>query len=163
VSEAVAEKLPWIEDLEIEDAQIKWAWSHFNGLADDYNDEGDLNFQVIIPPEEAARLADIGWNIRESDGLEEGDPPQYLLKCVISYRFEDPLIYLIKGSRKIRAKEEDIPDIRRDTCERIDVIIKPSRWTRKDRSGVSAYVKELYATVRESRFSERYAELDEVR
>jgi len=154
----------WIDELEIENANIKWAFSHFDGARDTFNDEGDHNFVVIIPPEDAERLSSYGWAIKEKAPLEEGDPPEYHLKCNISYRFDDPLVYLIKGTRKIRAREEDLGDIRRDVTERIDVILSPSRWSRPDgTSGVTAYVKELYATVRESRFSERYADLEEVR
>lgn len=154
----------WIEDLEIADANIKWAFSHFDGRLDTFNDEGDHNFVVIIPEEDAQRLAAVGWAVKEKDPLEEGDPPEFHLKCKISYRFEDPKIYLIKGERKFRAAEEDLGDINRATCERVDVILSPSRWSRPDgTSGVTAYTKELYAVVRESRFAAQYSEYEEVR
>lgn len=162
MSEGTTRPEGWIDDLEIENANVKWAFSHFDGRADTFNDEGNHNFTLIIPEEEALRLADVGWAIKRKEPLEEGDPVEYHLKCMISYRFEAPKIYLIKGNRKIRAEEVDLADIRRDTCERIDVILSPSRWTRPDRSGITAYVKELYATVRESRFSARYADYEEV-
>lgn len=151
----------WIEDVEIEDAQIKWAWSHFDGRADTFNDEGDHNFTIILPEKEALALREEGWAIREQEGYEEGDPTEYLLKIKISYRFEAPKVYLIKGDRKFRADEADLADIRRDATEQIDVIITPSRWVNGSRSGITAYAKELYAKVRESRFSERYRDYEE--
>lgn len=160
---ADTEERKWIEDLEVDNAQIKWAWSHFDGRADGFNDEGDHNFQLIIPDEKTAReLQDIGWAVREVDGYEEGDPPQYLLRCKISYKYSQPKIYLIKNNRKLRADERDLADIRRDTCERIDLILTPSRWVNGARTGVTAYVKELYATVKESRFAERYSDYEEI-
>lgn len=152
----------WIEDFALEDAQIKWAFSHFNGREDTFNAEGDHNFTLILPEETALKLQDEGWAIRRMEGYEEGDPPEYLLKVKISYKFEPPKIYLIKGNRKMRADQRDLADINRATCERIDVIITPSRWVHGQNSGITAYTKELYATVRQSRFDERYADYEEI-
>lgn len=152
----------WIADVELEDVQIKWGFSHFDGRADTFNDEGDHNFTIILPEGTARELSEEGWNIREIEGYEEGDPTEYLLKVKISYRFEAPKIYLIKNNRKIRADERDLSDIRRDTTEQIDVIITPSRWVNGNRSGISAYAKELYAQVRESRFASKYSDYEEV-
>lgn len=153
----------WINDLEIENAEVKWGFSHFDGRADTFNDAGDHNFTLVIDPNEAKKLMDEGWNIRTLEGREEGDPPEYLLKVKISYRFEPPKIYLIKRNRKFRADEADLRDISRATCEKLDVIIQPSPWVHGRESGISAYVKEMYATVSESRFAENYADYEEVR
>jgi len=154
----------WIEDLEIENAKVKWAFSHFDGRADTFNDAGDHNFTLIIDDEsEARRLMEEGWNIRVLEPREEGDPVEHLLKVKISYRYEPPKIYLIKGQRKFRADETDLSDISRATCLKLDVIIQPSPWVHGRESGVSAYAKEMYATVKESRFSQVYADFEEVR
>ncbi len=148
----------WIDDIEISDAQIKWAWSHFDGRADTFNDKGDYNFQLILTPEQAKDLGDEGWAVREMPGFEEGDPPEYLLKVKISYRFEAPKIYIIKNGRKMRAEEADLADIKRGVTEKINVIITPSRWVSGRDTGISAYAKELYAYVKQSRFE---AEIDQ--
>lgn len=155
-------KQDWIDDVELEDAQVKWAFSHFDGREDTFNASGDHNFTVILPEETAKKLMDEGWAVRELEGYEEGDPPEYILKIKISYRYEPPKIYLIKGDRKLRAEERDLADITRSTCEQVDVIITPSRWVNGNRSGITAYAKELYAKVRESRFSANYADYQEI-
>lgn len=152
----------WINDVELEDVAIKWAFSHFDGREDTFNAEGDHNFQIILPDDIAEKLKAEGWNVRTMDGYEEGDPPEHLLKVKISYKYEPPKIYLIKGDRKLRAEQRDLADIRRDTCEQIDVIITPSRWVVGSNSGITAYAKELYAKVKESRFSAKYADYEEV-
>lgn len=152
----------WIDDIEIEDAQIKWSFSHFDGRADTFNDEGDHNFTVILEKEHALDLMDQGWSVKVMEPREEGDDPEYLLKVKISYRFEPPKIYLIKGGRKIRADETDLVDIKRSTTEQISVIIQPSRWVHGNNSGITAYAKELYAKVKESRFEAMYADLEEI-
>lgn len=155
----------WINDLEIDDAQIKWAFSHFAGEKATFNDAGDHNFTVILPEESALDLMAIpdGWNIKKHEPREEGDPPEYTLKVKISYKYEQPAIYILKGTRRFRATEEDLADIKRSTCERVDVIISPSRWVNpKGETGVTAYVKEMYVLIRESRFAEKYADYEEV-
>jgi hypothetical protein len=152
----------WINDVELDDVKIKWQFSHFDGREDTFNAEGDHNFNIILPPDIADKLRAEGWAVRDMPGYEEGDPDEHLLKVKISYKYGPPKIYLIKGDRKFRADERDLADIRRDTCERIDVIITPSRWVSGPNSGISAYAKELYAVVRQSRFSEKYEEYEEV-
>jgi hypothetical protein len=154
----------WIDDLEVENANITWAFSHFDGREDTFNNEGDHNFTIIIDDEqEARRLMDEGWNIRTMEGREEGDPPEYLLKVKISFRFSAPAIFFLKGERRYRADEVDLVDIKRATCEQLDVIIQPSPWVHGRDSGISAYVKEMYVKIKESRFAERYADYEEVK
>lgn len=162
MSQAANDDRPWIEDLEIENANIKWGFSHFDGRPATFNDEGDHNFTIILPEAQAKELMEQGWSIRELEGREEGDPPEYLLKVKISYRFEAPPIFFLKGTRRYRADERDMADIKRATCEQIDVIIQPSRWVHGKDTGVTAYVKEMYVKIRESRFGAKYADYEEV-
>lgn len=153
----------WIEDIEIENAEVKWGFSHFDGREDTYNDAGDHNFTIILPEKQAKELMAEGWNVRTLEGREEGDPPEYLLKIKISYKYEPPKVYIIKGERKFRADEIDLSDIKRSTCLQLDVVITPSRWVHGRDSGITAYAKELYAKIKESRFSQAYADYEEVR
>ncbi len=156
------DKQPWVDDVEIENVNVKWAFSHFDGRADTFNDPGEYNFTAIIPEKDAIELEKIGWAIREREGYEEGDPPEFLLKIKISDKFGIPKSFLIKGNRKFRVDRiEDFGDIRRDTCEQLDVIITPSRWVNGPNSGITAYVKELYATVKQNRFDERYSDYED--
>lgn len=153
----------WIPPLEIEDLQVKWAWSNFGGVQKGYDAEGDHNFQAIIPEEEVDRLRELGWTIREQDPQEEGDPPEYLMKVIISTK-NFPTIYFIRAGRKFRIEDpRELKNITRNAVERMDVIIGPSRWTSPDgkRSGISAYVNELYVNMLPNRIAERYMDYEE--
>lgn len=158
----MTEKRAWIEDIELEDIQVLWGWSDFAGRGDQFTEAGKPNFTIVLPEQTAHELAEIGWNVKEREGFEEGDPPRYTLEAKISYKYDPPRIFLIKGDRKFRADERDLADIRRDTCDRIDVVLTPSPWVQGGRSGITAYVKEMYAQVRQSRFAEQYAGYEEV-
>lgn len=156
-------KQEWIEEVELEDIAVKWNWSHFDGRADTFNDEGDHNFTIILPEKTAKEMLELGWTgIKENEPYEEGDLPEWTLKAKISYKYEAPRVYLIKNGRKFRAEQDDLRDIRRDTCQQIDVILTPSRWVNGPRTGVTAYVKELYAEVKQSRFADKYEDYEEV-
>lgn len=161
----------WIDELELENARIKWAFSHFAGLEEGFNQAGDHNFTVILDNDLADELYAKGWNVKSSEPLEEGDPPERHLKVKISARNGLPLIYFIKiapdgRKRKIQIDEASyLKQIRRDTCEGIDVIVQPSpsdKWTRADgERGVSAYVKEMYVSMRESSIGAKYADYED--
>lgn len=153
----------WIEEVELPDVVVKWNWSHFDGREDTFNNEGDHNFTIILPEATAKELLELGWTgLKENAPYEEGDPPEWTMKIKISDRYEMPRIFLIKNDRKLRADMGDLRDIRRDTCEQLDVIITPSRWINGPRSGVTAYVKEMYAKVKQSRFADQYDDLQEI-
>lgn len=160
----MAEKKDWIPDLEIENAQIKWNFSHFDGREDTYNREGDYNFTVIIPDvAEADALRELGWAIKELPPYEDGDEPEHILKVNVSDKFGVPKMYLIKSDRKFRIEElRELRDIKRVTTEQIDLVLQPSRWVNGANTGISAYVKELYAKIRTSRFDDKYSEYEEV-
>lgn len=157
----------WIDDVELEDVVVKWAWSNFDGREDRFNEAGAHHFTIILPDDVAEDLASKEWPIKEAPPYEEGDLPEQLLKIKISYKYEPPKIFLLKENssgemKKFRADERDLADIRRDTCERLDVIITPYRWVNGRNTGVSAYAKELYAVVKESRFARKYQDFEEV-
>lgn len=154
----------WIEDLEVENAQIKWAFSHFAGEEDLYNDKGDHNFVIIVPGPDAEQLRAIGWNVKEKAPYEEGDEPENHLDVKISDKYGMPKIYYIKNGRKFRVENKgELADIRRDAVEQIDVILQPSRWVNGARTGITAYVKEMYVSIKESRLGSKYSDMDEVR
>lgn len=153
----------WVDELEIENAIVKWPFSYFDGRAAAYNNEGDHNFTIILKPEDAPQVADLGWAVKELDPYEEGDDPEFTLKVNISDKFGMPKAYLIRGGRKFRINHmSDFADINRDSLENLDLVLSPSRWNQPGRSGITAYVKELYATVRPSRFGDKYADIEEI-
>lgn len=151
----------WVEKVEIENVNVKWTWSHFDGR-DPMSGDGNYNFTAILDREQAMALLEDGWPVKEHDPYEEGDDPEFTLKLNISWKIEAPRVFLIKNDRKFRAEPDDLADIRRDSTEQIDVIFKPSFWTREGgRSGVTAYVEEMYVKIRQSRFASKYDDFEE--
>ena len=154
----------WIDDIEFEDVQVKWPWTHFDGKDTFGGEQAKYNFTIILPKSTAIQLREAGWtSVKENDPYEEGDDPEWTMQCQISDRFDMPKIYLIKNDRRFRVEKlTELHDIHRGTCEKINVILTPSRWVNGARTGVTAYVKELYAYISQSRFAQEVEELEEV-
>lgn len=159
----MSEKQAWIDDVELEDVNVKWNWSHFDGR-DAFSEDPSYNFVIVLPEKTALEMRDLGWTgVKQNEPYEEGDPDEWTLQIKISDKFGIPKMYLIKRERRFRIEDlRDLHDIRRDTTDQIDVIITPSRWVQGQRTGVTAYVKELYAKITESRFAEKYADYEEI-
>lgn len=154
----------YLPELEVSDAQIKWAFSRFDGRADAFHEEGDIDFVIMFDREEADRLRNLGWNVKEKMPREEGDEPEHHLTVKISYRFTPPDIYFIKGKRKYSIDNaKELKQIKYGSCERADLIIQPSFWSRPTGdSGYTAYLKEGYFVLAESRFGAQYADYEPV-
>lgn len=150
----------WVDDIEIENAVIKWGWSNFDGR-DSLKGDGNYNFTVILDDNQARYLDSQGWTVKVNEPREEGDLPENTMKINISDRFGMPKVYFIKNGRKYKVEMRDLADIRRDTCLQLDVVASPSRWTKGAESGLSPYVKEMYVTIKQSRFGAKYEEYEE--
>jgi hypothetical protein len=163
-----AQKPAWIPDVELEDVEVFWSWSYFDGREGPYNAPGEYNFTIFLPESTARELLDIGWNVRERDPREEGDEPRWTLEIKISDKYGMPKAFLIKENREgvkrkfPMEKIEQFKEVRREYTDQINVIITPSRWVNGNRTGVTAYVKEFYAEIQESNLAKKYEDLEEV-
>lgn len=148
-----------IPTLCIEDAEI--LWRNFSGKEKTYNEEGDRNFCVFIDDDEMAqKLAADGWNVKIKKPYDETEEPRYYIKVRVSFESNTPpLIVLKKGKNTIELDESTIG--RLDTADiiYIDLEINPYDYGSKrgGKPAISAYVKEMYVTIAESRFAAKYA------
>ena len=72
----------------IENAEI--FWKNFEGREKSnngkiINNEGQRNFCVYIPEDDAEAMAADGWNIKYSKPREEGDVPRPYLQVAVRY------------------------------------------------------------------------------
>ena len=138
--------------LAIEGAKLKFR--NFEGRQEQYNNLGDRNFAVTVDdPEMVQRLIDEGWNIKSWTPQDDPDAIIYYIKVKVSYRFTPPVIDLI-GSRNTQSLNEDTAGIAdRANFSNVDLEISPSHWNMADgRSGITAYLSAMYATITEDYF-----------
>lgn len=163
MSEAPVQNKEFIPEEEFEHADVHWGFSHFDGREAMFNEEGDHNFIIRIPEQRALRMQEAGWNVKQKEGREEGDPLEWHLKVKIGTKRGMPKIFFVKGKRIIRVEDaRELADIRFSVVTNLDLIVQPSRWINGNRQGISAYVKEMYVEMNVSKFDEKYAELEHI-
>lgn len=144
----------YIKNVEIEDAHI--FWRNFSGRPGEYNTEGARNFCVTIPEDMVDELIEEGWNVKQSKSVEEGYEPDHYMKVNVRYGRVSPIVYKMTRSRRVPLDEDTIGTLDDAEIERVDLIIRPYEYKP---GNVSAYLKEMYVTVVQSRFAEKYDDM----
>ena len=144
--------------LSIENAEI--GFRNFSGRSDAYNAEGQRNFCVFLDEELAQTLSEDGWNVKwpKPRDDKDDDTRKPFLQVSIKYDPYPPNIYMVTQSRGTVKLAENTVEILDDAdIQNVDVRIRPYHWTLKDgRTGIKAYVKDMYVTIQEDPFASKY-------
>lgn len=146
-------------EIYIENATI--GWRNFEGVAKRYNKEGDRNFTVFFDDEDAAKqLFDLGWNVKwpkPNDRIApEEDDRQPSLEVAVAFGPYPPKCLMIVGDNPTALDENTIKELDTAELENVDLVIRPYNWKTADGSGIKAYLKTIYATLRSDEFTNKY-------
>lgn len=141
---------------------VRLIFRNFAGEASTYNRAGDRNFCVIIDdPELAQQLLIDGWNVKSLKARDEDEEPAKYIKVSVRFDNYPPKVYMKSGRTKTLLDENTIDTLDFAEFSNVDLILSGSDWDVNGKTGIKAYLKSMYATIREDRLASKYFDEEE--
>ena len=139
----------------MENAKIRFR--NFAGRPDEYTREGDRSFALVIEDEDLAnKLREDGWNVKMRLPKEEGAEPWYYLKVKVNFDGIPPKVVEVTSRNRVALNEDTVGILDTAELKSVDVEVSPYHWEVGGRSGITAYLKTMYATIEEDPFAAKY-------
>lgn len=132
---------------------------NFSGEEGRYNAKGKRNFNVLLTDQEAEAMTADGWNVKWLLPREDGDQPQARLEVSVHYGKNPPRVILITSRGKTPLDESMVSLLDWAEIENVDMIVRPYEWDVNGKTGVKAYLKSIYVTIREDELEMKYRDV----
>lgn len=150
----------YIEDVVLENTRI--IHKNFEGRAGQYNRQGDRSFSAVIDPSVVDNLMQEGWAIRSLPPREdiEGSEPLYFIPVRVNYDSQrPPEIFLATRSGLVKLDEASVGTLDHADIVKVDCTLHAHKWENNGKSGVKAYLRNMYVTIREDVLAQKYEEM----
>jgi hypothetical protein len=147
------------DSVTIEDARI--IFRNFAGEEKQFNDKGKRNFVVILDEETGARMLEDGWNVKRLRPREEDELGDLSLKVTVSYKGRPPRLVMLTSRGRTALDEDTAGLLDVAELETVDITLNPYNWDVQGKAGTTAYLKTIFATLREDELEKKYAHIQD--
>lgn len=141
---------------------------NFEGRQTEYNRAGDRNFSAVLENIEGCEPYDIeairayGWNIRElppRPDIPDSQPLFYIpVRVDMDAKFP-PKIYLVTSGGKTQLIGDNVKVLDHSDIKAVAMTIRPYKWERNGKSGVKAYLKNMFVTLNEDPLEREFSDI----
>lgn len=145
--------------ISIENAHL--IFLNFEGKPDAFNTKSERGFAIALDPKGTLikELEDDGWHVKypkERDDIDEEDNRTPYLPVKVRTNNYPPKVILIADDNKTILQPEEYKMIDTADIENVDLVITPYSWEFNGKTGISAYLKSIYVTLRTDKFTKKY-------
>ena len=140
----------------IENARI--GFRNFEGAEGKYNPKGNRNFVVFLPTDIAKEMEKDEFRIKWLTNDAEYEEPQAILQVAVAFGNYPPNVVLVSNGRMSRLDETNINTLDFADLETVDLIVRGYSWSAQGKTGVKAYLKTGYFTLRVDELASKYSE-----
>lgn len=153
----MAKDLKVTNNITIENAHVMFR--NFSGEESKFNTAGKRNFCVQLDSKLADDLEKDGWAVKRREPIQDGDDEFCFLQVAVSFDNIPPNIWLVTSRNKTRLNRQTVGQLDYADIKRVDVVIRPYNWEVNGKTGVKAYVKNMYVTIDEDELDQMYADI----
>lgn len=135
-----------MNNVTIENCQI--ALRNFSGKEQKFNPEGSRNFAVLLTEQQAADMADLGWNVKYFKPRDDEPIPQAFIKVAVGFDKKPPKIIMVTSRGKTFLDEDTVNNLDHVDIKMADVTLNPYEHSFNG-GGVKAYAKTLVVQIEE--------------
>jgi hypothetical protein len=151
------EEREFVEDkVKIENAEI--LYRNFSGKPTQYNAAGGRrDFCVILPSDLARKLKAQKWNVKLTKKRDEDDEQRAYMNVEVKFDVKPPKITVVTKHGQTILDEPDVKMLDWAEIKSCDIVISPYNWEVGTNYGVKGYLKEMWVTIVEDEFADKYA------